>query len=255
MALNLPRRPDEKLTKSPLKAVACQINFDDLGEVTRGDAQRVQKQLDRSIWPTLRAAQLITGVVAPTGISQQAPRQAWQLQERGDTHSINLRPDNITLETQAYDDWKAFRGRLEVLLQAVDDVFAPSRMLRAGLRFINQLTLDENQSIGSHIIVEHLLGPIGDPYLGPGVSATEQTMLIEVDEDAGLKCILRHGLFPPSDGPRSYLVDIDVNLDVPSSEINTFDPESILDSIDEIHGVAWDIFCVVLTDEYLATLA
>ena len=255
MSLTLPRRPDEPLANPPLKAVACQISFDDLGEVTRADAQEIQKSLGRSLWPTLKAADLITGVLAPTGITQQPARRAWQLQSSTDSYSVGLRPDNVSLETQNYEGWKEFRVQLEALIKAVEDIFSPSRMLRLGVRYINQLTLEDGQLIGPDIITERLLGILLDERFGPSVSATEQTVLLDVDETAGIKCILRHGLYPRGDGPRSYLLDIDINQDGTTQAAGGFGAKKILESAERLHDTAWDIFCASLADKHFESLA
>lgn len=258
MALNLPQRSSRKLTNAPVKAVVCQISFDDLGDVSRAEAQRVQQHLDGSMWPTLRATRLVTGVLTPGvpgGVSQQPPRQAWQLLGHVESESIGLRPDSFTIETQKYETWEIFKEQLTALLSAVEEVFKPSRILRVGLRYINQVSLPDTHPIGAGMIDDKLLGLLADDRFHSGITAAEQTLILEVDEELGMKCLMRHGLFPQSeDNSRMYLLDFDVNIDIAPDSSTRFESASILNYVERLHDTAWSLLTSSLDEDYVSKL-
>ena len=74
--------------------------------------------------------------------------------------------------------------------------------------------------------------------IGPGVTAAEQQIVLEVDDDT--KCGLRHGFFadPERDLALTYVLDFDLYRE----GVRVFDRDEILSAADQFNTFALQLF-------------
>lgn len=144
---------------------------------------------------------------------------------------MRLNPDSVTLETRAYAGWSGFRNLVERLAAAVTAVFDPATELRLGLRYVNQVSLPDGHSAWQGLVPDALLGVSLDSRFAGGVLASDQRLLLQVDDDA--RCLFRHGLLADPETERlgaAYLLDYDVYR-----ENRAFDAERTTTGADVLH--------------------
>lgn len=243
--MDLPEYVSQHLERSPLVLVAAQISFEEVGrEVTHEQARRVQRIMG-SDWSQLQSAPLMQTTVTPVGAVNEPNRQAYRLTTKDTAWSILLNPNSAAIETRAYSRWDEFSGVLEALSGAVAEVFDPATEQRLGVRYIDQIPLPEGHSDWSKLVHESLLGLTADARFAGSVLASDQRVMLQLDEEA--RCVLRHGLLPdPESGAvgQTYLLDFDV-----FRENRAFDPDSVMRGGETLHHFVGRLFMACITDD------
>ena len=249
--MDLPKYNSVPLTRSPLILVAAQVNFEEVGrEVSHAHARAFQRSLGSDRWPALQSAPLVQATMTPGGVVTEPNRQAYRLANHGENASLQINPDSVTLESRAYTGWDAFRGDLAAVLAALADVFDPGVQERLGLRYIDQIPLPEGEDDWKLLVRESLLGLSGDTMFVDGIVASDQRVLLQLDDS--IRCVLRHGQLAEPTTDRTggaYLIDIDVY-----QEGGLFEPAVADAGADVLHGYVGRLFRACVTDRLYAWL-
>jgi uncharacterized protein (TIGR04255 family) len=249
--VELPEYDSVRLARSPLVLVAAQVNFEEVGrEVSHAHARAFQRSLGSDRWPVLQSAPLVQATMTPGGVVTEPNRQAYRLANREENASLLINPDSVTLESRAYTGWDAFRGDLTAVVAALADVFDPGVQQRLGLRYIDQIPLPEGEDDWQALVRESLLGLSGDTMFADSIVASDQRVLLQLDD--GIRCVLRHGQLaePATDRPGgAYLLDFDVYR-----EGGLFDPAAADAGADVLHGYVGRLFRACITDRLYAWL-
>ena len=233
------------LTRSPLILVAAQINFEEVArEISHPQARLFQNHIG-SEWIQLQATPLVTTTFLPSGAPIQEPqRQAWRFSTKDDQWSVFVRPDNITLETQAYISWPQFAERFAAICSAAATVFDPSSRLRLGLRFVDKIQMPEGKESWDGLITDALLGMASDSRFKDGVLASDQRVLVQYPD--GTRCLLRHGIMPEVGVSLPiFLLDFDVFTEGK----DRFDASEIATVSENLHLQMGRTFRTCLSDE------
>lgn len=247
--MDLPRYESEHLAKSPLVLVAAQINFEEIGRgVTHGQARQVQRSLGPA-WTHLESAPLRVTTMTPNGPVSEGPRDAYRLATSdGDTSAL-LNPDAVTIETRSYPGWDAMRSIVQGFAEAIASVYDPATEVRLGLRYVDQVPLPAGA--GWHgLIPDSLLGVAQDERFGAGVLASDQRILLQLDDQ--VRSVMRHGLLADGEGNfgKVYLLDFDVYREGPRA----YDVESLTEAADRLHSYGGQLFRASITDELYSLL-
>ena len=152
-----------------------------------------------------------------------------------------MMPGYVTLETSAYTTWdEDFRPRLVNLIEATSAHVKPDTEQRLGLRYLDRIiepSVNNPQDWNGYIAPE-FLGAVLHERIGPGVTAAEQQIVLEVDDDT--KCGLRHGFFadPERDLALTYVLDFDLYRE----GVRVFDRDEILSAADQFNTFALQLF-------------
>lgn len=255
MPLNLPAPDKTQLARSPLALVVCQVRFEDILAVSEGktvlalyDALGGRQGFYRK--PERLYGQGLNIQLSPVGpaTSTRPPEQGWRFTSHDGRWVVSLMPGYLTLETSAYSTWdQEFRPRLANLIEATAKHVEPDTEQRLGLRYLDRLVepaVTSPQGWNGYITPE-LLGAILHERIGSGVTAAEQQIVLDVDDDT--KCGLRHGFFadPARDQALTYVLDFDVYRE----GVRAFDPTDILATADQFNTVALQLFQEAVTPE------
>jgi uncharacterized protein (TIGR04255 family) len=245
VAVDLPEYVSMPLQRSPLVLVAAQVNFEEVGrEVSHAYARAFQRSLGADRWRALQSAPLVQATMTPGGVVTEPNRQAYRLTTQDETASLLINPDSVTLESRAYTGWDAFRGDLVAVLAALADVFDPGVEQRLGLRYIDQIPLPDTDDDWRALVRESLLGLSGDSAFSAGVVASDQRVLLQLDDR--IRCVLRHGQLadPATNRPgAAYLLDFDVYR-----EGGLFDPDTAAAGADALHSYVGRLFRACITE-------
>ncbi len=251
MALALPEPLTEKLDRSPLSLVVCQVRHEEsIAAREPKRALRVHEAVEAA-YPVLEqhSGQELTITAGPLGVQTMpvAAQRGWKMRSEDQSWNAVVMPDFFSLETTDYDDWPDFRGRLEALMRAVASEIEPSLEQRVGLRFIDRITHPDVTTPRDWAgwIDPAFLGPIAHETVGEGVTTSQQ--IIQLDAGDGRSLILRHGAFrdPEAGGQATYLIDQDCFI----QRGRPFDADQILEAAGSLHTLAIQVFQQAITPD------
>ena len=153
--------------------------------------------------------------------------QRWQFSDQDDNWKIVLSQDFLTLETRNYEHFEDFLDRLSEALEALVEHVQPTVGTRLGLRYINEIRLDDLDNMDwLDVVRPELLGPVSLPELVKNTTQviSMQQLLLHYPQDLGIN--IQHGLVPSGTTVRLrpqeqapnnafYLLDFDVFQDFP----------------------------------------
>jgi uncharacterized protein (TIGR04255 family) len=254
--LELPAPRTERLTRSPLELVVCQVRHErNLAVADAKRALRVHDGLEEQ-YPTIdeSSGMALNIVGGPTGLSTATDQQrGWSFRSSDGNWTVVLMPDFFALETKAYEDWEDFSARLAAVVRHVDEVLEPSLEQRVGLRFIDRITDPKMSAPGDWggWIDDRLLGPILHQAFGPAIKSVQQVVQLDGGDD--MEVILRHGCLlegAPGDQAWHYLLDHDCSR----SRARAFSAEAVCAGVEGLHRLALSVFQAAVTPQLYAHL-
>ncbi|MGB3678890.1 MAG: TIGR04255 family protein [Candidatus Microthrix parvicella] len=248
--LALPTPSDERLAHSPLKLVVCQVRHDQNFAVSDpGRAVATHERFaDRypEINPFEQAEVIFTAGPERANANTKQPQPGWQFKSDDEQWTITLQTSYFSLETSAYVDWDDFRERFQELLDAVVDQYNPKLQQRIGLRYLDEIERPsaKQPSDWTGLIQPGVLGPLGDPEVGPSVRAAQQVIEFEGPEQT--RVTLRHGCEPlASGGGTAYRLDHDCSR----QRGRPFESADIVETLEALHTLALQVFQKAITPE------
>ena len=253
--LQLPEPSIERLERSPLELVVCQVRHErNLAVADAKRALEVHGGLGGK-YPVLdEAAGIALNVVgAPGGVATPGQQRGWNFRSADGAWTVVLMPEFFALETRAYTDWTDFSTRLEELVRLVQTALEPSLEQRLGLRFIDRIKdpLIRSPEEWKGWIDERLLGPVLHGTFGPAIKAVQQVLQLEGGDD--MEVLLRHGCVQegPAESPVwHYLLDQDCSR----AGGRAFSPEAVRDGAERLHTVALAVSQAAVTEKLFTHL-
>lgn len=249
MVLSLPEPRYDRLERSPLKLVACELRYAKSPVASKfSAANAIQEALqNRGTWKlaqvenrSLSVAVGDTGVTPPVVASQSG----WKLTSEPGGWAATIMPDSVVLETTRYEDWPDFLEWLVTLLRAVEEAVAPEAAGRLGLRYVDRIDDPEATSPAEweQWIRPEVLGIALHPDLRSGVVETQQQ--VAVTDGDRLMATIRHG-FSRDEGSDHlpYVMDFDTFRD----GVQAFDVDSIVADLERLHRFAVQLFQSMIT--------
>jgi uncharacterized protein (TIGR04255 family) len=254
--LQLPEPSTEKLERSPLELVVCQVRHErNLAVADAKRALEVHGGLGGK-YPVLEeAAGIALNIMGgPAGVSTASDQQrGWNFRSADGAWTVVLMPEFFALETRAYSDWMDFSARLEELVRLVQGTLEPSLEQRLGLRFIDRIKdpVISSPAEWEGWIDERLLGPVLHGAFGPAIKAVQQVLQLDGGED--MEVLLRHGCVlegAPEAPVWQYLLDHDCSR----SGGRAFSPEDIHEGVEGLHTLALSVFQAAVTQKLFTHL-
>jgi uncharacterized protein (TIGR04255 family) len=253
--LALPTPSEERLAQSPLKLVVCQVRHDQNFAVS--DAARAiathERFADR--YPEInsfeQAEVVFTAGPGVANANTAKPQQGWQFKSEDELWTVTLQTSYFSLETSSYADWDDFRERFVEVLEAVVSQYSPKLEQRVGLRYLDEIERRSAQQPSDWVglIRPGVLGPLGDPELGPSVRAAQQVIEFEGPEQT--RVMLRHGCEPLAGGDGTvYRLDHDCSR----QRGRAFESAKIVATLEGLHALALQVFQKAITAELHAEL-
>jgi uncharacterized protein (TIGR04255 family) len=243
----------ERLARSPLKLVVCQIRFPEILAVTETRVGlAVQERLGGPVaWrlesvkpPVIAFSASIGG--APAAQTAELTGSGWRLTSSDSSWTVTLMPTSVALETTKYESWEGFLAQLTALLNATDGIIQPEAEERLGLRYINRV---EDPRVTSPVdwrqwIRSEVLGLLNHANLGPGTTAAQQQVVVEAGD--GVNATIRQGFARDDDlGSFPYVLDIDAYRD----EIRRFDQADIRAAAVRLNRLTLGLFQSMITGD------
>lgn len=258
MTLELPAPDKTRLARSPLELVVCQIRYEQTLQASDSHtALAFHRDLGGSKGPYPNAEQfrgqtINVNLGQPAPVTESVNVSGWRFTAQDSTWVVSLMPDHVSLETAKYSDWDEFRERLGQLVDSTVEHLNPAFEQRIGLRYIDRITelgLNHPREWQPFVIPE-LFGLVGHPSIGDRVRATQQQLVLEIEDD--ILCSMRHGFIqdPGGDGAVDYLLDFDLGR----QGGRPFDAQDIRNTADTLNEYALQLFQACITPDLLERL-
>lgn len=178
---------------------------------------------------------------------QSRPETVWVLTAPSQQFRAVLSASSVAVECDRYSLWPDFESALGEVFRAVAQVGAPSRCVRFGMRYVNEIR-DEARLSGEDPsqLPEFLAEELVAVQLSLSRPVAGSLAEIRVREDFGVLAV-RHGLVEPG----RYLLDMDAY----SEESSAFDVDTLMVLATRFHARIESFFGWALAPEYLAGLA
>lgn len=246
----LPR--EVPLPNAPLVRVLTQIRFPEILAVEQKDFVAGFQEVLRGTYPVLRQEQVVTATLAPNGLPQFKPENAWRFNDLKSEWRISLSPTFVSLETLKYVSRTDFIDRLGFVLSALDAHVKPQLIDRIGVRYVDRLEGEAYQRM-SEFLDPSILGILGTP-LRDNVTHSLSESLFHLDRG---DLLARWGSLPPEQTfdpavmppipEKSWVLDLDMFSTSPMS----FDVSQVQDTVKAYAERIHAFFRWATTDAFL----
>jgi len=252
--LTAPPPEEVPLKDAPLIRVIAQVRFPPILSIEKKDFVSSFQESIREEYPILQPEQTQTFVFGPHGAVQPTSQLTWRFIDIADSWRVSLAPDFIALETTAYSSRRDFLERLESLLTALKESFAPQIIERFGIRYIDRLVDQDLEDISS-LVKPEILGMMAAEFRGEIYQAINESLfVIPGGED---KILVRCGLmssgatFDPNAiepiAEPSWILDLDMSL----SKNREFNIEALMSEGQRFAERIYTFFRWAVEDDFL----
>jgi uncharacterized protein (TIGR04255 family) len=260
--LDLPEAECVVLERPPLVLALCQVRFEPVLGVGQETFVGPFHRAIRESYPRLSrfrqfALQIEAGSAEEPELVEKTPKPpAWRFSDREENWTVVLARDFLTLEVRRYGRFDEFLHRLREVLTALIEHIEPQVGTRLGLRYVNEIRLDEGGA--DDVIRRELLGPLaGRRWDGYAEQAVQQ-VLLRFPGHEGVN--FTHGRLPlgstvqgsEQEGP-FYLLDMDVFREYRAPEALELDPGAICRRVETYHTAIHRLFRWAVTARYIET--
>lgn len=179
------------------------------------------------------------------GGGQVEPPQGWVLR-RGPT-AVTVGPQALSLETNSYETWAAFRLLVERALAALSESVLLPGAQRLGLRYVDRVSRPgvRRPTDWTNLLEGWLLGPLAHPHLGEAVGAYAQQIDFEPDVQ-NIRATVRQRVFADAEqrGRQTVILDYDVFRE----GYRLIEPEETMMATDQMNDVSHRLFDASITE-------
>lgn len=126
-----------------IKVAVCEVRFPVVLELESKPPVKLQRNL-RKDYPNYEPRNEFS--LGATGTS--AERHVYVLQSKKKDWTVQVKSDSLVLETSRYVDFDDFSSRLQTLLDASAELTDTDFYMRVGLRYINEIPLENGSPVG-----------------------------------------------------------------------------------------------------------
>ena len=202
-----------------LTTVILRLDFEQIPALTSIERTPFSERV-RELFPHVNGIQLSTVVLnvnpsAETGINQQVTGMQWEHRKHQDgAQVIFLSPTHMSLEYRngEYDHFPAFRAEFECGLQALTQTYPDIKVVRIGLRYVNQVRFaDGNPLDWTDIIADQLIQSVFSG-IRDGASLVRSMHQLQTKRNS-IDTLFNYGIhnpeYPAPVSRREFVIDID----------------------------------------------
>ncbi|MFQ5419303.1 MAG: TIGR04255 family protein [Anaerolineae bacterium] len=246
MPINFPHKPEVQLARPPLEEVVCQVRFPPILRISREEPIDLQERIRRR-FPLLRLEQGVQ-VQFPVPGNPNAPSaefkpKLYRFVSQDEQTAVSLTVNFYAVSTHRYTHWQAFAADLQLVHDAVQQVYQPAYATRIGLRYVNRLTLENTQTRHKDELFDLLRTELTAMLRGPvWQDATEMACQLSfVEESAQLNFSVA---YEETEDP-AFILDFDY------FEKGKLPLDGLVERCDRYHTLIYDAFRYCLPDKTL----
>lgn len=259
MLRDLPEPSHAPLPQAPVELVIWQLQFAEIAEVAsptvgtrfvEGLSDEIGSfQLQRQATPSFPQLVLPAAV---QGAGPLEPQQGWILR-RGPV-AVTVSPQALSVETNSYETWAAFRLLVERALAALSESVLLPGAQRLGLRYVDRVSRPgvRRATDWTNLLEGWLLGPLAHPQLSDAVGAYAQQIDFEPDV-RNIRATVRQRVFADAEqrGRQTVILDYDVFRE----GYRLIEPEEAMMTTDQMNDVSHRLFDASITEPLRAAFA
>lgn len=207
--------------KNPLDRVICQLRFSpilkidaeipaDFQEMIRADFPNYSEKTDLAEpFPRFKGQ---FSVELPPQVLESINVKNYQFSSEDDQWQINLTRSFLSLSTQKYERWETFNEKLEIPLNALNEIYSPGQFSRTGLRYIN---LIQRSALGlenvswKELLQPYILGIYSSEEISKFVQNFESSYRIALSDEESTVRMVTQLVEEADNGEICYLIDSD----------------------------------------------
>lgn len=186
----------EVYPNAPLALVAAEIRFPPVSERELGmPVQKLIRDQLGSNWVIQNdSTQTFQAQVGPAGPKASLTHETTpRITSRKRTKTVTVRPGSLTIEVTDYKHFAEFRALLERAASATESVIHPDGIIRAGLRYIDEISVPISPPNWRQWLDESLFPPAKEDLV-----PSQWTGTVQYNVDVDQLLVFRYG---PSQGP------------------------------------------------------
>jgi uncharacterized protein (TIGR04255 family) len=238
------------LANAPLVRVVAQVRFPEILSIQDKNFIAPFQERIRRGYPLTQSDVINTFVIGP---QRMVSSTVWRYYDAGKNWRVSLSDTFLSLETTKYVSRKDFVERFEFLVSQLGDTIAPSHVARVGVRYVDQVTLEGDDTMQGMLRAE--MAGIRD------VVGKTKHVISEFEADTregGVQVRWGHlptdgthdpDIMPPVPSP-SWFLDVDSYI-FRESELMEYSAENITSQVTGLAGRAYSIFKWSVTEEFL----
>ena len=245
---DIPAVEHEIFTNPPLKVMLGQVRFPTVLRIADLASLVPFQDAIRHQFPTFRQEQQLTLIVGASGPGGPSLQPAFRFITDDRAWSFLLTPDAVTVEADVaagYTSYDEFVDRFRLVWEAIITHFAPDRVLRQGLRYVDHVEGERTAPEWATFINPELLGPLVERF---GMAVSQAVSELRLNRTDGV-LVFKHGMLPlgPGSAP-GYLLDFDYFNEEPTDDPSV---EAVMGRFDAYHESLYNLFRWCVTDEAL----
>lgn len=149
------------LSAAPLIAVIAQVRFPPVASIAREDFIGPFQERIRETYPVLRPEREVSLLLTPQGVHTGGDASpVWRFLDRSEDPEwkVSLAPSFLALDTSHYSSRADFVGRLRAVLDALVGTIGPSVCDRLGVRYVDRVVLDDEDTDLASLVRPEVLG-------------------------------------------------------------------------------------------------
>lgn len=239
--------------KNYLTDVIFKINFPIVTDLTRDVSPEFKEKIS-SLFPIFETVKLSNIKFEATPKDVTTERQdgtMWRFKDANDKTIIELNSDSLAIVTRNYKDYSNFEKLILKTMNIFLGVYKNIVINRFGLRYINQINLDEkNLYDWTKYMVSNLITNID--FIQEKTSLRRAMTFLEIAVDDEIKLRIQYGIFnstyPGKLLNKEFVLDYDCFTDV------QFNKEQLKDKIKTFNGIITEYFEKSIKDEFRKVL-
>lgn len=208
--------------KNPLDQVICQLRFPPIlkidADIPAEFQDRVRKEFpnysettERRVEPSPR----IKGQIPPELLSQllqSTSTKNYEFSSEDGYWKINLTRTFVALTANKYERWERFKGKLEIPLRALIEIYSPAHFSRIGLRYIDVI---KRSALGldgvswTDLLQPYILGILDAPEISDFVQNSESRYEIGLSDGESTVRMITKLVEAADNSEICYMIDSD----------------------------------------------
>lgn len=242
------------LDRSPLVATIAQLRFPAITSIALPEFIGPFQEEIRDTYPLLQQEHEQAIELGPNGMNvRQQTAVLWRFSDVDESWRVTVGQNFLALDTRHYTSRTEFMDRLSRIVKALGEHVRPAVWDRLGIRYLNRLSGDLTESLGSFIRPE--MAGVSGANLGRGTLQQALTTANFALSDCDMQG--RWGLLPPGGTPDPWFMEpLDestwlLDMDVFRAGNERFDSEAINAAARRFAAVAYRFFRWAVTTEFI----
>lgn len=245
--LQLPDYEEIRFKNAPIKRVLCQAKFPTIIALAEeGPLVGRFQEFIREQYPFLQQVQQFSIAIVGGESPRASSQRAWQFADANKRWTVTLAPDALTVEAENYSSFDDLSAQIGLALRALAQEVRPGYCTRLGLRYINEIPADENQTgAWSNVLNEHWRSILDAGIIGDSVTHWLQNLRLQLEDGT-----FNVNVGFVSDEPARVVIDLDY-FDESQTELNADDTMA---KLDRWHAVIHNMFRWTISEDMLGRL-